>query len=85
MQNNFTIIILHDRRRYRYKVELIEVNKRNEIYKLTARNKVVLFSNNRPLLKSKNLKHWKMTWTIDVEIWNTYFKKLIIEAIEKVI
>ena len=79
----FYIIIYHDRKYYRYKVDCTEINAREEIYKLTARNKTLILTNNRPFLKSKNLKHWKMKWEVEGEIWNQYFLKLIIEAIEK--
>jgi hypothetical protein len=79
----FSITIIHDKRKYRYKVERIEINARNEVYKLTARNKTIIFTNNRPFLKEKNLKHWKVSWKTDPEIWNIYFKKLLVEAIEK--
>ena len=85
MENSFTITILHDRRRYRYKVELIKTTTREEIYRLTAKNKTVILTNNRPFLKEKRLKHWHLSWNTDPEIWNTHFLKLIIEAMEKVI
>lgn len=85
MKNNFFITVIHSYKRYRYKVECIEINNRNEIYKLTAKNKTIILINNRPFLKAKKLKHWKMTWEIEGEIWNVHFQELIIKAIEKVI
>ena len=83
MQSNFDIIIHHDRHRYRYHIDLIQVTKTEEVYKLTARNKTLIFKNNRPILKAKKLKHWQMTWTVEGEIWNVHFQELICKAIEK--
>lgn len=80
---NFLIIILHDRKYYRYKVERISIDERKEKYRLIARNKTLIFTNNRPFLKSKKLKHWKMAWKIDGQINNEYFQQLIIQALEK--
>lgn len=80
---NFTITILFDRRRYTYKVERISVTAREEAYKVIGRNKSVIFINNRPLLKEKRLKHWKITWKMQGDLWNVHFKNLLVEALEK--
>lgn len=79
----FTINITHNGKRYRYKVELIKTDNREETYQLTASNKTIILINNRPVLKAKKLKHWKPTWKVKGEIWNVYFQELIIKAIEE--
>lgn len=81
MPNNFTITIRHYSGLYRYPVELIESNSREEIYRLTAKNKTLIFKNNRPLLKAKNLKHWKPAWSMEGDLHNISFRDLIIEAL----
>lgn len=79
----FTISITHNRKNYKYTVERISVTTREETYRLTASNKTLTFINNRPLLQKKKLKHWKPTWTMHGELWNIYFRELIIKAIEE--
>lgn len=83
MQNSFDIYISHDYHRYKFHIDLIKITKTEEIYQLTARNKTLIFTNNRPRLKLFGLKHWKMKWEVEGSIWNEYFKELIIKEIEK--
>lgn len=83
MRKNFDIIVTHDYHRYKFHIDLLRITKTEEIYKLTAKNKTLIFTNNRPRLKILGLKHWKLSWTVEGAIWNEYFKELIIREIEK--
>ena len=83
MKTSFDIIILHDRNRYKFHIDLLKVTKTEEIYQLTAKNRTLILKNNRPILKAKHLKHWQMTWKVEGQIWNVHFQELICKAIEK--
>jgi hypothetical protein len=60
----FYIVIVHDRKRIRLKVEKIEEINGFEKFRVSARNKTFIFQTNRPLLLSKGLKHRKVDWKI---------------------
>jgi len=81
----FSITIIFNRKRYTYKVQRIALTNREESYKIIGKNKSLIFTNNRPLLKAKKLKHWKPEWKMEGELWNVHFKSLIIEALDKAI
>lgn len=82
---SFTISIIFDRKKYSYPVKLMSIDSREERYLLRAKNKTVIFTNNRPFLQSKKLKHWKLTWKVDTQLNSSHFQEMLINAIEKVI
>jgi hypothetical protein len=66
-----------------YLVEYIIVNKREEQFKIIARNGSVTFSSNRPLFRNKGLKRRKPDYVhINGSIPNKSTEKQLVEAIQ---
>ncbi|MEO6316254.1 MAG: hypothetical protein ABIU63_14675 [Chitinophagaceae bacterium] len=53
-------------------------------YKLTARNKSLVFSTNKPIIERRSLKDFPWTWKlIEGELYNKYALDAIIAALEQ--
>ena len=75
--------ISYDRSNIRLKAILVSSDDRFEIVKVIARNRIVSFKSNRPLLLSKGLKHRKINWElIEGRINNMYLQKEITKQLE---
>ena len=72
-------------RRYRYfQVDEIYNDGSIERYKLTGKNKSVVLQSNRPLLRSKGLKHKKVEWKLTKGLIQvSYGLNLVIDEIMK--
>lgn len=78
----FWITITHDRKNYSYEVEQIEKTISFEKYRVNGRNGSVVFQNNRPIFKSRGLKHRRPDWKmIEGKIRYRSFAELLVEAI----
>jgi hypothetical protein len=79
----FYIQILHDRKPVRLKVEWLEEINGFEKYRINARNKTFVLQSNRPLLRSKGLKHRRADWKVTEGGFNNqYILNNIIKEIE---
>ncbi|HLK29021.1 MAG TPA: hypothetical protein VKT28_10575 [Puia sp.] len=66
----------------RLKVELISQQNGLEKYKVTAKNRELIFQTNQLMLKQKGLKHKRAQWKIiSGNLNNTYAFEKIVEAI----
>lgn len=57
----FNITIKHERKNIRLMVKLIEATKGHEKYEVTAKNTSFVLQNNRPVIKTRGLKHFRYT------------------------
>ncbi|MEO6188407.1 MAG: hypothetical protein ABIO82_05400 [Ginsengibacter sp.] len=80
---SFYININYACKQYRYYVVQVEASSDNETYKVITRNKAVFFTNNRPRLQEKKVRHWHMTWTMQGTEPNVVFQQLVLEALQK--
>jgi hypothetical protein len=76
----FGIAIKHERKNIRLQVELTEANEAFEKYKVSARNQSFILQNNRPVIKSRGLKHFPLTWKV---VQGGYHYTSILNAIIK--
>ncbi len=60
----FGIVIKHERRNIRLRVETISNDGIMAIFKITARNDTFILKTNKPLLISKGLKYKKAEWKV---------------------
>jgi hypothetical protein len=60
----FGIQIKYERKLYRYTVHVFDMKNGFERYRVIAGNKTLLLESNRPLLRSRNLKHRRPNWKI---------------------
>lgn len=80
----FGIVIVHERRKIRLRVELVAQTKETAQYKVIARNGTVTFQTNKPLLRAKGLKYKPAEWkVIQGGISNQYILKEIIKALDE--
>ena len=78
------IKILFDRKIFRYKAELFKTSTSFEHIRIVAKNKSLVFISNRPLLKSKGLKHRPIVFKlIEGTITNLHFLNLITKSLEE--
>jgi hypothetical protein len=76
--------IIFDRKVYRYRAELKPYSNSFEHIRIIARNKTLVFQSNRPLLKSKFLKHRPIDFIlIQGTVNNQYFLELIMKSLEE--
>jgi TolB-like protein len=67
-----------------YLVEYIIVNKREEQFKIIARNGSVTFSSNRPLFRNKGLKRRKPDYVlVEGNIPNKSTERQLVQAIQR--
>jgi hypothetical protein len=78
----FWVSIKYDRRNIRLFVERIEATKTIEKYKVVAKNQSFILQNNRPLIKSKGLKYFPITWKV---ISGGYHHSFVLEQLYKAI
>lgn len=84
MYSVYQLVVIHNRTRYRIRVEQLPADESFEYYRITGRNRSVVYKNNRPVLQRHNLKHRKPTWKIhEGNIWNAAFELKLLEEIEK--
>lgn len=82
----FIINLVHDRKKYKYLVEYNQVDKKFEHFIVKAANKTLVVQSNRPLYKSKGLRHRKPDFKlIRGQVSNIYFLRLIYDAIQEFI
>jgi hypothetical protein len=82
VEKKFVIAILHDRKKIRLTVEIVETTKETEKYKVIARNQSFIVQNNRPLIRGKGLKHFPVKWKV---VEGGYYHLGILEQIQKAI
>ena len=76
------LIVIYDRKKYRYIAKTISQTNHFEFIQITARNKSIVLRSNRPLLLSKGLKHRNVDWRlVGGNMGNLYFLKLIIKEL----
>lgn len=81
--NRFWITIQFDWRNRRYLVEHIKISKREEHFKVLARNGSITFSSNRPFFRSRGLRHRHPSITvIEGHLWNISITKKLLEQIQ---
>ena len=79
----FRIAIRYHNLIFRYTVTLKEVTERDEIYVLHTKSKIITFTNNRPFLTKRGLKHWVPSWKVSEQLMISSFTEDIIREIEK--
>jgi len=80
----FNIIIKFERKNIRLVIEKIAETKTIEKYKVIARNQSFVLQNNRPLLITKRLKYFPITWkVVDGGYNQPFILEQITRAIEK--
>ena len=80
----FNITIKHDRKNIRLIIEKVSETKTQERYKVNARNQSFVLQNNRPLIVSKGLKYFPITWKVVEGGYNhPYILEQITKEIEK--
>ncbi len=70
--------IIHDKRKYRLKVEIILLTHLIEQYRVFNRASSIILQSNRPLFRNKGLKHRKPNWKV---IEGSYRNPEILEKI----
>ena len=78
----FNITITYDRKKITLIIERIAATKIIGKYKVTARNQSFVLQNNRPLIISKGLKYFPVTWKV---IQGGYHQPFILQQITKAI
>jgi len=74
--------IIFDRKVYSYRAELLPYSNSFEHIRVIAHNKTLIFKSNRPLLKSKGLKHRPVDFKlIQGTVNNSYFLGLIVKSL----
>lgn len=73
-----TIIVDHERKLIRLLVERIYLSSRSERIQVSGRNRSIVLENNRPLLRSKGLRHRKIDWKL---VEGTMFSLSLYESI----
>lgn len=53
-----------DRRPGYYRIDLVHADQTRERFRISGRNRSVVLENNRPLLRSKGLKHFRLKWKV---------------------
>ena len=77
------IVIAHDRVRYRLRVEKLPSDESFDYFRVSGRNRSVVYKNNGPVLRRHALKHRSVTWKIhEGNIWNADFERKLLVAIE---
>jgi hypothetical protein len=80
----FQIAIEYHKRSIRLTVEQLYIDERIERYRIIARNGEIELESNRPLLRSKGLKHRIPNWKqIEGKDLSTHTIELIAKAIQK--
>ena len=78
------IKILFDRKIFRYKAELFKTSTSFEHIRIVGKNKSLVFTSNRPLLKSKGLKHRPIDFKlIEGTVNNSFFLTLLTKSLEE--
>ncbi|OSZ79883.1 hypothetical protein CAP36_01045 [Chitinophagaceae bacterium IBVUCB2] len=79
----FGIVIKHDRKNIRLRVERVVHTQEIEQFEVTARNTSLRFQTNRLLLRNKGLKYKRADWKIVAGgIHNASIRASIVKAIE---
>ena len=82
----FRFIILYDRRAIRFKAVLVASNEQIEHYRIVGRNRSIVVEGNRPLLRSKGLKHRRIQWKLkEGTMSNSHLFENIIKKLEEYI
>lgn len=80
----FTIEIIHERKRYQLQIKQTMVTAFKEQYQISYNGKVVTVENNWPVFKKRNLKHRRPTWSIvSGEIKYRSIREAVIKALEE--
>jgi len=79
----FNISIKYDRKNIRLTVEKIAQTETTEKYRVIAKNQSFILQNNRPVITTKGLKYFPITWkVVEGGYHQQYILDLIIKAIE---
>ena len=68
---------------YIYQVKLIERTKREEVYHVITRSRMLVFRSNRPFFRNRGIHHRRPDWKIDETLLYPSFIKDIIAEIER--
>ena len=80
----FSITITFERKKIRLVIERISQTSTQEKYRVIARNQSFVLRNNRPLIISKGLKYFPITWkVIEGGYHQSHILGIITKAIEK--
>jgi hypothetical protein len=80
----WSLRIYFDRKYIRLKAKIIYSTPLIEIITVTAKNRVLTFQSNRPLLLAKGLKHRRINWKlVDGTLSNSHLLDVIIQNLEK--
>lgn len=80
----FWIAVFYDRREFHYKIESLQHQAKGfERFRLVAKNKTIVITSNRPLIRQQGLKHFPPTWIVEQgTISNPNFQEAIFKALE---
>lgn len=53
-----------ERRHRYYRIDLEHADQAREQFRISGRNRYVVLENNRPLLRGKGLKHFRISWKV---------------------
>lgn len=80
----FAITVKHDQRNLKYSVTYQPLNTSFELFTIIAANKTLVIESNRPLFRSKGVKHRKPDFRLkEGSVSNVHFLKLIYEELLK--
>jgi len=80
---SFIIIVFYQRKRIRLTCEQIGIGIAADTWEVRAKNKTLVFENNRPVVDRARLRHFPWTWKlIKGELHNQSLQEDIIEALE---
>lgn len=78
----FPIQIMHDRKRYRFKVQQLPSDPSFDYYKVIGKNGSITFRNNAPVMRRHKLKYRPPEWRVhENDLRFASFKEAIIKAL----
>lgn len=83
INSEFILTIFVHKLAYRIKVKRIYQDKTTEKFEVIGKKKKIILTGNGPLLRSKGLKHWRPTWTVEGHIWNKSAFDVFVDALDK--
>ena len=80
---SFIILVYHYRQRYRLTCERIEIGMAADLWQVRAKNKTLIFENNRPRMDRAKLLDAPWTWKlVQGELDNITLQNEIVQAME---
>ena len=81
-----TIIVDHEKRLLKLIVDRVYLSSRIERIKVSGRNRAIVLEGNRPLLRSKGLKHRRIDWRlIEGSLRSLSLHDSIIEQVDRLV